>query len=151
MSDERPSLLDKLAPCGLNCRGCLAFSGGGIHNQARALKLSLGGHFSVYAERLKSMNPVFREYEGFKIFLEFLSQGSCTGCRNQGCLFAACKVRECIREKGVDFCFQCGEFPCREPGMPKGLAERWRKNNERMAAEGAQAYYEGIKDKPRYP
>ncbi|MFC1476958.1 DUF3795 domain-containing protein [candidate division KSB1 bacterium] len=40
---------------------------------------------------------------------------ACKGCRiEEGChmLFAECKGCECVKEKGVDFCFECEEFPC---------------------------------------
>jgi len=38
----------------------------------------------------------------------------CEGCRSDdvfiGC--RGCKLRSCAREKGVDYCFECPEYPC---------------------------------------
>lgn len=38
----------------------------------------------------------------------------CKGCREQGgCSFlTGCATLACIKSKQVDFCFQCGDFPC---------------------------------------
>jgi len=39
----------------------------------------------------------------------------CKGCREQeGQVhkFPVCKTYECATEKGFDFCFECGDFPC---------------------------------------
>jgi hypothetical protein len=83
--------------------------------------------------------------------LDFLASGSCTGCRDAGCLFKACAVPGCIKEHGVDYCFQCNEFPCQNHGMPAPLAERWRINNETMRDTGPNAYFFTAQVKPRYP
>lgn len=43
---------------------------------------------------------------------------TCMGCKDGNqCLFLdlegkQCKTLECIKEKGVDYCFQCDTFPC---------------------------------------
>ena len=46
---------------------------------------------------------------------------------------------------------QCSEFPCDKSGFPLDLEVRWRRNNEKMRDMGVAAYFELIKDKPRYP
>lgn len=148
---KHEELLRVLAPCGLNCGKCLAFRRGDIQRHAAGLRDGLGPNFAQYAERFAGMRPEFGGYGAFKDLLDALAEGSCTGCRQSGCLFAACGVTQCVRERGVDFCYQCVDFPCDRHGMPEQLAECWRVNNERMAASGAEAYYERIKDKPRYP
>ncbi|MES9996376.1 DUF3795 domain-containing protein [Desulfovibrio aminophilus] len=147
----RRAHLARLAPCGLNCGGCLAFSGGPVQEAAQSLIRALGPDFAPYAERFTAMNPVFADYPAFARLLEFLGHGSCGGCRQSGCLFQACGVHACIRDKGLDFCFQCDDFPCDAHGLPPALAERWRTNNERMREEGPEAYWLRIKDTPRYP
>jgi len=90
-------------------------------SDALAIKELLGENFGGYAARFVGMNPVFEGYEGFAEILEFFAAGSCGGCRKQGCLFQACRVKDCVREHGVDFCFECGEFPCERHGFPEGL------------------------------
>ena len=149
---ERASFIRaRLAPCGLSCGHCLAYSGGPVQEAASALKQGLGPNFEPHAKRFEHMDPIFKEYAGFSRLLDFFATGSCTGCREQGCLFQACKVPACVREHGVDYCFECSDFPCDRHGMPDGLAERWRANNEKMAEIGVAAWFGGCMVRPRYP
>ena len=141
----------RVAPCGLSCGKCAAYAGGPVHGAARDLAAGLGDNFGAYAARFAGMNPVFRDYEGFRRLLDFLAAGTCSGCREQGCLFQACKVPGCAAEHEVDYCFECAEFPCDRHGMPGPLAERWRANNEKMAEIGLEAWFEGCRNRPRYP
>ncbi|WP_319469727.1 C-GCAxxG-C-C family (seleno)protein [uncultured Pseudodesulfovibrio sp.] len=140
----------RLAPCGLSCGKCLAYADGSIRQLSAGLASELGDNFGVYAQRFAGMNPVFREYASFRKLLDYLSQGTCTGCRETGCLFKDCKVPSCVRENGVDYCHQCGEFPCDRHGMPDGLAPRWLVNNEKMRDIGVDAWFDGCREKPRY-
>lgn len=144
-------IASQLAPCGLSCGQCLAYNGGPIQSLSQGLVQALGDNFSVYAERFAAMNPVFKNYGQFRELLDYLSRGSCGGCREAGCLFTECKVTECAREQGVDFCYQCGEFPCDRHGMPDGLAQRWQSNNEAMQRMGPDTWFCGCKERPRYP
>lgn len=38
----------------------------------------------------------------------------CKGCRTSGCTMIAgkCETLECVKSKKLDFCFECGDFPC---------------------------------------
>ncbi|RPI79182.1 MAG: DUF3795 domain-containing protein [Desulfobacteraceae bacterium] len=140
-----------IAPCGLNCAKCLAYENGAIREHSQALRQLLGPNFDAYAERFTAMEPAFRDWPGFKRLLEFLSQGRCGGCRKNGCLFTACGVHVCIKDKGVNFCFECAEFPCTNHGLPPILEQRWRQNNENLKQIGIDRYFEKTKDLPRYP
>lgn len=111
----------------------------------------LGGNFGTYAQRFAGMNPVFANYPQFRELLDHLASGPCAGCRKGECLFTACKVKDCVVEKGVDFCFECAEFPCTAHGMPEMLEQRWKKNNEIMKDKGVEAFYEIVSNAPRYP
>jgi hypothetical protein len=44
--------------------------------------------------------------------LEILSKGSCAFTCKGGGGWGGCPVRKCCVAKGVDFCFECSEFPC---------------------------------------
>jgi len=148
---EYSQIVGIIAPCGLNCGKCLAFEGGEIQVHAKALSGLLGDNFAKYADYLSRFNPVFENYASFSEFLDFLGRGSCGSCRQSGCLFSDCRVHACVEEKRVDFCFQCGEFPCRDNGLPERIYNIWRINNEKMRDMGVKEYYEKIKDRPRYP
>jgi len=148
---SRSELVRLIAPCGLYCGGCLAFAGGPIRNHARALADLLGPNFAPYAKRMEPMNPALKNYRDFSELLGFLSQGSCKGCREGGCLLGDCGVRQCAIQREMDFCGLCPDFPCENPGLPEGLVERWRKNGEILREKGPAAYLELARVRPRYP
>jgi hypothetical protein len=147
---EYAQLLKTIAPCGLDCGKCLAFEHGEIRQYSLAITKLLGPNFDRYAERFTKLNPVFENYAAFKVLLKFLSEGSCGGCRKEGCLRQPCNVHGCVREKGVDYCFECDEFACERTGFPPFLYEKWRNNNITMRQLGVEGYYERIKDMQRY-
>ncbi len=47
-----------------------------------------------------------------------LEKAMCRGCRNEKGTITAfdmsepCKVYKCIESKGIDFCYECSDFPC---------------------------------------
>jgi hypothetical protein len=61
-----------------------------------------------------------------------------------------CAARTCASEKGVDFCFECGEYPCNRNNYPPRLEVRWRTCNDRMREIGAEAFYDEQLGTPRY-
>ena len=149
---EYSKILEYLGPCGINCQKCFAFKDGDIHKNSDALKTNLG-NFDVYASRFVDLlnEQTFAKYPEFKEVLNLLSTTNCFGCRKQEChLFKSCYVRTCYKEKSVDFCFQCDEFPCSKTGFDQHLEQRWKNINLKMKAIGVEKYYEEIKDKPRY-
>jgi hypothetical protein len=146
------NLIDKFGPCGLLCEKCFAFNNGPIHFHADMLKKNLG-EFNNYAKRFVGLldNPVFAKYPDFKEFLNTLATNNCQGCRKQDChLFTECKVKNCYKNKNVDYCFQCNDFPCENTGFDDNLKQRWLKINFRIREIGLEDYYNEIKDKPRY-
>ena len=143
---------NKLAPCGLDCSKCYAFVDGDIKNLSNRLKISLGD-FDIYAQRFTKLinGNIFKKYPDFKELLTYFASTDCNGCRNEKCkIFKDCKVRDCFEKKGVDFCFQCSEFPCDNTGFDEHLHKRSIDINIRMREIGVEKYYNEIKDKPRY-
>jgi len=146
------NILNYLGPCGINCQKCFAFYDGEIKKLSESLKSNLG-NFDIYASRFVNLldEPKFSKYSDFKELLNYFASANCFGCRKQEChLFKSCKVRDCYKEKSVDFCFQCNEFPCNHSGFDNHLEQRWIKINERMKEIGVENYYQEIKYKPRY-
>lgn len=149
---EREFIKKRIAPCGLHCGKCFAFTEGDISCHSTELKKSLG-NFEVYAQRFVGMldEPVFAKYPDFKEMLDYFSVTSCQGCRKEKCkLFKICNVRACSEEKEVEFCFQCSQFPCEHTGFDEHLYKRFVTINKRMREIGIEKYYEEIKDVPRY-
>jgi hypothetical protein len=107
------------------------------------------GSFDVYAERFSAFLPVFKQYPSFNEPLVYLAQGQCDGCRKGTCLYPNCGVVACHQERGVDFCFQCDEFPCDRTNLDEHLRRRWVRMNGRVREIGVEAYCEETKDLPR--
>lgn len=82
--------------------------------------------------------------------LQYLTQADCDGCRNGTCKYPGCGVVQCYISKGVDFCFQCKEFPCDKTNFDPHLKERWIMMNKRMKEIGVEKYYTETKDLTRY-
>ncbi len=65
------------------------------------------------------------ELSGFRDFWEFLGDlcdpdKACPGCRQQGGP-PFCSIRKCARQRGIDVCVFCDEYPCRRiEGIAKG-------------------------------
>ena len=148
---DRGEIAKYIAPCGLSCGNCLASPDSAIRAHAAELARLLGPNFSTYAKRLATMNPVFDHYPSFRTLLDFLALGSCTGCRAGGCLFGDCPIRGCILPRGHLFCADCPDFPCAIKGLPEKLERIWRASNQKIRELGAEAFFERVKDKPRYP
>jgi len=138
-----------LAPCGLNCTKCQMYGEGDIKRHSKELQRLLGA-FDRYAERFSKFLAIYQNYPAFKELLAHFSQANCRGCRKGDCKYPNCGVSPCSRQKGVDFCFQCAEFPCEKTNFDPNLQERWIRMNRRMKELGVEAYYEETKDQPRY-
>ena len=146
---EYKDILDSVAPCGLSCGKCFAYTRGGIASHSQELQKLLG-NFDAYAERFSTFLPEFENYPSFKKMLAYFAQPDCKGCRQGTCKYPNCGVVECHKEKGVDFCFQCDEFPCDKTNFDPHLKRRWIQMNNRMKQIGVQGYYEETKDLCRY-
>jgi hypothetical protein len=142
-------LLRRIAPCGLDCGRCLDNPDSPIVFHARELRRELGG-FGRRATFFAALDPSFAVYADFERMLDRLGRGGCRGCRAGACLFADCRVKDCVKEQGVDFCFACERFDACDPGLPPALAERWRANNQRMREGGLLEYARWLDGQPRY-
>ena len=139
----------QLAPCGLSCARCLAFRGGPVQAHAAALLDALRG-FEKHADRFTAFDPVFADYRAFQDMTSWFARGHCDGCRSGQCLHGGCRIGRCAADKGVAFCFQCGDFPCDGSGLEEPLRSRWIAMNRRMAEIGPDAFLAEGDLKPRY-
>lgn len=87
------NLKENTAPCGIDCFNCEFF------------QTNIGGFFAAMDEQTKA---------AFASRGMTLEKTACKGCRTDGCKMLAgnCKTFKCISDKKLDFCYECGEFPC---------------------------------------
>jgi len=146
---DRQEIVSRLAPCGLDCGRCLNNPQSPLAGHAAGLREELGG-FGARAAFFATLDPVFSGYAEFEKVLDRLASGDCSGCRTGACLLGECGPQRCVKERGLDFCFECGEFPCDESGLEGPLKARWEENNRRMRDKGIEAYLAETLTKPRY-
>lgn len=142
-------ILYDLAPCGLDCSRCVSYKHGRIKELSKELAEHLT-NFSARAEKMSAFVPVLKEYGTFEQILDFLMNGDCKGCRQGDGKYPDCAAKDCAREKKVNFCFECDEYPCKRNKYPEALEKRWIKNNDRMKEIGVKEYYSEQKKRPRY-
>ncbi|NHI83061.1 MAG: DUF3795 domain-containing protein [Candidatus Thorarchaeota archaeon] len=74
-----------------------------------------------FVEKYQSLGLIVKtstdyDYEQFTKLTQWLASQDkpCKGCRQGGgwSWWPDCPVRDCCLSKGLDFCFQCDEFPC---------------------------------------
>ena len=80
--------------CGYNCYLCAA--------QSEDIKLR------------QKMVDAWRKYLGHEIYTA--ENVACDGCKSKGDKIADknCKARPCARDKGLESCAQCDDFPCKK-------------------------------------
>lgn len=150
--EERPTyaeVVSRLAPCGLDCERCVMCATGRVKTLATELADALRG-FESMASRVADRLPSLREYSHFAEILGFFARVDCQGCRSGGPQLPFCAARTCYREQGVDFCFQCGEYPCERNAYPEAMAKRWLSMNDRMREVGVEEFYKESLARPRY-
>ncbi len=146
---DRAGIVARLAACGLDCGRCLSHPGSPISRHARGLLDELG-NFAARAAFFARLDPVFEHYAAFEAVAKRFAAADCTGCRSGTCLLGNCAVQTCVKARGVDFCFECGEFPCDRTGFSEMLHARWLANNEKMRELGLAAYMAWVAQQARY-
>lgn len=139
----------EFAPCGIECARCVAFKDGEVVKLSSALKEHLI-NFENMASIYKDSVPVFKDYNVFTEILDYFSKGNCPGCRYGDACNTSCTARTCHKEKNVDFCYQCDEYPCSKNNYNENLYNKWKSNNDMMKEIGVEAFYNERKSKPRY-
>ncbi|HWP96494.1 MAG TPA: DUF3795 domain-containing protein [Syntrophomonadaceae bacterium] len=146
-------IVKQLTPCGLDCRRCANFADGEI-KKLSAKMIELLGNYERVAKMKAATQPEFEHYLEFFTILKSFSGASCSGCRFEETVKLMscpidCPLKNCS-EKGVDFCFQCLDYPCANLAN-SGFGEWVRKRNDRMKEIGVDSYLEERLKVPRYP
>ena len=93
--------------------------------------------------------PSMPRFVEFWSFLEELATGEgCPGCRADGG-FPGGQIRACARERGLDVCSQCADFPCQHV---ETLAARYPTliaDNARMRTVGLEQWLSEQKERAR--
>jgi len=142
-------LLKLIAPCGLLCYTCDAMKDGAINNAAKRL-LHVLGSYGSFLKSAPASRPISGKYDTFTEVLEYLADVKCNGCREDHCMDSNCVIPECTKDRGVDFCHECGDFPCDKTGFPDGLKEKWIRKNRRIKEIGVERFFKEEKDIPHY-
>jgi hypothetical protein len=120
--------LEYVTYCGLYCGLCAERTR--IPRQAAALKQAMA------EEGWPFWGHTIPGFCGFWEFLEKLdADGGCPGCRAGGG-YPECQIRRCARERGLDLCNECADFPC---SYVEALAARYPTllaDNHRLQAVG---------------
>ncbi|MEN6349514.1 MAG: DUF3795 domain-containing protein [Syntrophomonas sp.] len=146
---EYEEVVKRIAPCGLDCSRCADYAGGEIRKLSARLSELINGYSRV-AKVKEGIKPVFAGYPQFEEVLNSFTQAACSGCRGNNVLCPVeCAAGKCSKEKGLDFCFQCEEFPCTKK-IDVQVQGRWLKFNQRMKEIGVEEFYQEQNKLSRY-
>lgn len=112
---------DLIAYCGLYCGDCFGYKGT-VADLARDLRKELRSYrFDLMADALSEV-PIFKEFKDYEkcynllgTMVKFRCKRTCKG--NGGP--PNCKIRNCVRKKKLDGCWQCEEFSTCESSKNK--------------------------------
>ena len=85
---------DLLSPCGLYCGVCRVYI----------------AHRDNDIDFKKELFPFYKAYGAKSV-----EDMACTGCLSDGIHFPFCRscaIKDCIKNKEIEGCYQCTEFPC---------------------------------------
>lgn len=141
-------IVKRLGPCGLDCGRCAGNANGEIRQLSSRLIKVLGNYGKL--AKLRAQNePAFGVYPQFEEILRAFSEASCGGCRSDNVqCFVTCAARTCHKEKGVDFCFQCKDYPC-DKEFHDRIRQRWMQLNDRMKEVGVAQFFLEQNELPR--
>ncbi len=142
-------IVKRLGPCGLDCSRCAGNESGEIKRLSSELIRLLDGYGKLAKLRAQS-EPAFEGYAQFEEVLRAFTVAPCGGCRSDNVrCYLTCAARTCHKEKGVDFCFQCSDYPC-DKEFHDRIRQRWRQLNDRMKEVGLTQFFLEQSELPRY-
>jgi hypothetical protein len=136
------------------CYTCPGFREGAVKEHSAALLRLREG----FREFLGRWHSDMTEYDKYIERLQLDSNPDCPGCRKidgkgRSCV-KDCLIPECVKEHGVDFCGECGAFPCDkigESGLYSEAAQKgFREGGTLIKEYGAEGYFQMKKDVSHY-
>lgn len=144
-------IINNVGACGVSCRECIAYEKGDIRYHSSELLSLLGSlETSAAASESTQHQEEFNHYAELQEGLRRLAEPACMGCRHGGLALGACRIARCVHEKGLDFCHECGEFPCDRSGLSEPFKGWWVRTNRRIKKMGLSKYYEKTRNLTRY-
>ncbi len=150
-------ILKRIAPCSMFCSTCTGCQYGEISYHAKKLLHYLEGHEEFLDKNLKKeYRHKLEEFKTFQKKLKKYANPKCGGCRDGravGCSIKNCLIPECVKKHQVDFCAECGEFPCEKVNdtiYKKTTIEKWLNGNKQIREIGIEEYDKENKEKPHY-
>lgn len=154
----REELLHGIAPCSLMCHTCPALKDGVIAETASRLLGYFEGYYDFLDARIPAENTEYRQkVQGHLQRLEQYTRRPCPGCRENpsGCCIEGCTVSACIKERKLDFCAECPDFPCEKTekffsALDPIILNDWKRGTERLRQIGPEAYFSEKKNVSHY-
>jgi hypothetical protein len=127
--------------CGLCCELCAERAR--IPRQAAALQKSMTEEgWPYWGHSVPGFTPFWEFLEGLQ------AKGGCPGCRAGGG-YPECQIRVCARERGIEMCSQCSDFPC---DHVRALGARYPTliaDNQRLQAVGLEQWLSEQQERAR--
>ncbi len=136
-----------VAFCGLYCGDCFGHRGK-VADLARDLRKELrDSRFKAFADFMAGtgFGKVYKDYDACYEVLGAMVKFRCRrGCRDGGGP-PQCKIRNCCRKKGLEGCWECGEFEsCSRLDFLRGVhGDAHLKNLRILARKGPQEFVRG--------
>ena len=149
---------DALNYCGAYCGQCALYTGFTALREAASLIGEISDTHGLQNWIPGAFMPDAEnkfDYDEFRKGLAFFSDPESWYTCRRGCKagdgWPDCPMRKCCRERGLDICFDCGDFPCKKaewhPGMIKRAEEykklgrdEWLRQQEEKANQGFELY-----------
>jgi len=138
-----------IAYCGLYCGDCHGYTGT-IPDLARDLRKELrAARYDLFAEAISKM-PFGKELAHYREAYEALGAMVKFRCK-KGCKAGGgppfCKIRKCCQRKGIDGCWECGEFEtCEKLDFLKAVhGDAHIKNLRKLKRSGVEEFLAGKK------
>jgi len=157
---DREKLLQYIAPCSLLCYTCMGLKDGPIAECARTLHdLSAGiPEFFCRNTPEDERDKQLTFFHDFRNTLQHFSSAFCPGCRNNDAAcpaYEGCVIPACVKEREIDFCAECGYFPCDKVkdffyARDAKIYPVWENGNRRLREIGIEAYFEEKKGVSHY-
>lgn len=149
---ERSEILKGVAPCSLMCYTCSGYHNGVICESAKTLLKYLEGMKEFYE---KHLSDAVESYSNFEEVLRIYNAASCLGCRStehNGCSIEGCFLLECTKNRRIDFCGECDEFPCEKTRQlfEEEVYKQWLEGNQQIRDYGIELFWENNSEKPHY-